>query len=219
MLELVNVCKSYSIGDGSEREIVLDDINLALAAGETLSVTGPSGSGKTTLLNVIGLLDKPDSGRVLFNGCDIIGYDEKQQASYRRDDVGIVFQEHNLLGQCTVLENMLLPVLAGGKVSVDIRDRASKLLDAVSLSDKKDSFPGQLSGGQCQRVALARAFINQPKLILADEPTGSLDKANAEVVVDLLCELSENDNTAVILVTHDMTVAGRMSRRFEVSKQ
>lgn len=217
MLELIEICKSYSSGDAGEREIVLDNINLTLAAGETLSVTGPSGSGKTTLLNIIGTLDKPDSGKVLFNGNDIVEYDENQQAGYRRNDVGIVFQEHNLLGQCTVMENMLLPVLAGGKVSDEIRGRAEQLLEAVSLSEKKNRFPGELSGGQCQRVALARAFINQPKLILADEPTGSLDKTNAKVVVDMLCELSEKNNTSVILVTHDMQVAVRMRKQFVIS--
>ncbi len=216
MLKLVNVSKSYSAPGDMPAEKVLDNISLELSGGQTLAVVGPSGSGKTTLLNIIGSLDKPDCGQVLFNGTNITTYNEKQQAQYRCNNVGIVFQEHNLLGQCTVLENMLLPVLAAGPVSDAKQQRAHDLLDQVGLADRASYFPGQLSGGQCQRVAIARAFINQPDLLLADEPTGALDRTNAENVVELICQLCSTQGSAGIVVTHDMMVANHMNHRFEL---
>lgn len=219
MLNVLNICKSYSSPDGMEAEKVLDNISFELGAGQSLSIVGPSGSGKTTLLNIIGSLDKPDRGQVMFKGSDIVQYDEKSQAQYRRNDVGIVFQEHNLLSQCTVLENMLLPRLAGCVSLADPaaeQERAIGLLSKVGMAEKASYFPSQLSGGQRQRVALARAFVNGPSLLLCDEPTGSLDRKNATAVVDLICQLSEQEQTAVIVVTHDMTVAERMANRLEL---
>ena len=218
MLELINISKSYQAPAGMPAEPVLQNINLKLNPGESLAVTGPSGCGKTTLLNIIGCLDKPTSGEVMFKGEDIASYSETRQAEYRRNNIGIVFQDHNLLPQCTVLENMLLPILAGNNIASnsDI-EHAQNLLDMVGLADRSKYFPGQLSGGQCQRVALARAFVNRPDLILADEPTGSLDRNNAETVINLICELTDKQNTAAIVVTHDPAIAQRMTTQFPLN--
>ncbi len=218
ILELVNVSKSYPAPDGVEPEMVLDSISFSLSSGEMLAVVGPSGSGKTTLLNIIGLLDEPTAGQVLFNAEDILQFNDARQSRYRRDNIGIVFQEHNLLKQCTARENVLLGALASGKISDGHRKRADELLTAVGLDRYADHFPGQMSGGQCQRVALARAFMNTPSVILADEPTGSLDSKNAKMVIDLLCKLSSSQGTAIILVTHDMNIAGEMDRRLELKR-
>ena len=217
MLELKNVCKSYPAPEAAPAEPVLKNINLKLDKGQSLAVTGPSGCGKTTLLNIIGSLDTPTSGEVFFNNTDIATFSEKQQAQYRRQSIGMVFQDHNLLPQCTVIENMLLPILSGRAVSESDTTRALELLDMVGLADRKNYFPGQLSGGQCQRIALARAFINQPAILLADEPTGSLDKNNAETVINLICELTSSQNTAVIVVTHAPNIAQRMQTQFPLS--
>ena len=218
MLELINLNKSYPAPAGLTAEPVLQNINLKLNAGESLAITGPSGCGKTTLLNIIGCLDTPTSGEVLFKGQNLAKYSDLQQAQYRRDNIGIVFQDHNLLPQCTVIENMLLPVLAGNnKISDSDTDHAIELLKMVKLDDRTSYFPGQLSGGQCQRVALARAFVNQPDLLLADEPTGSLDRKNADSVIDLICMLTEKQKSASIVVTHDPHIAQRMKTQFPLS--
>ncbi|MBN2063248.1 MAG: ABC transporter ATP-binding protein, partial [Sedimentisphaerales bacterium] len=208
----------YPAPDGVEPEMVLDSVSFSVMPGELIAVVGPSGSGKTTLLNIIGLLDEPTAGRVLFNGEDIFQFNDERQSRYRRDNIGIVFQEHNLLKQCTARENVLLGVLASGKIADVDRKRADELLAAVGLERYADYFPGQMSGGQCQRVALARAFMNTPSVILADEPTGSLDSKNAQMVIGLLCQLSSSHGTAIILVTHDMDIAGEMQRRIELKR-
>ncbi len=215
MLELINLNKSYPAPADSPAEPVLQNINLKLNSGDSIAVTGPSGCGKTTLLNIIGCLDTPTSGQVIFKDQNIAEFSDSQQASYRRNNIGIVFQDHNLLPQCTVLENMLLPVLAGNNnITTSDTDRALELLNMVDLADRSDYFPGQMSGGQCQRVALARAFINQPDLLLADEPTGSLDRKNADSVIELICKLAEKQNSATIVVTHDPAIAQRMKSQF-----
>jgi lipoprotein-releasing system ATP-binding protein len=175
-----------------------------------MAVVGPSGSGKSTLLNIMGTLDRPSAGRVLLEGRDLAGLPEQDLSAVRNRSIGFVFQDHHLLPQCTVLENVLIPVLAQRARAGDAAERACSLLDRVGLGGRLDHRPGQLSGGECQRVAVVRALINQPRLLLADEPTGSLDGANAEAMTDLLAELNEEEGIALVVVTHAERLAERM---------
>ena len=190
---------------------VLRGVSLEMAAGEAASVVGPSGSGKSTLLNIIGSLDRPTSGAVTVDGKDLTGLSDDELAGYRSRSVGFVFQEHHLLPQCTALENVMLPTLAAGG-SGGAADRAGALLDGMGLAERAGSFPAQLSGGERQRVAVARALINDPGILLCDEPTGSLDRASAEVVAELLAGLVSEKDLSLIVVTHNMEIAGRFDR-------
>jgi len=213
-LELSSVCKRY-LGPGGADVDVLRGVELVVQVGQSVAVVGPSGSGKSTLLNLIAGLDSPTSGVVRFDGQDMSAMNERRAARMRRDRVGFVFQQHHLLPQCTVLENVLVPTLAGGKrgegVSPAPRDRALALLERVGLADRLAHRPGELSLGQCQRVAVARALINGPALLLADEPTGSLDADSRAALADLLVGLPQ-DGLALIVVTHWEELADRMSR-------
>ncbi len=214
MLELIDVRKDYPSPGRDEPLTVLRDISLKVEDGEALSVVGPSGSGKSTLLNIIGALDRPTSGKVLLDGVDIGRLDDRQLAKIRSRRIGFVFQLHHLLPQCTVLENVLIPTLAAqddGDKS-EIEERAFTLLNRVGLKDWLAHKPGQLSGGQRQRVAVARALINNPPLLLADEPTGSLDRASSDSVADLLIELNKSDRVTMIVVTHSLALAERIGR-------
>ena len=213
LLELRNVCKSYP-ADGGGALNVLSNINLALSKGESLAILGPSGCGKSTLLNLIGTLDRPTSGEVLLEGTNLQKLAERELARVRCRRIGFVFQLHHLLPQCTVLENVLLPTLADPKHQLDAEttQRAERLLKRVGLADRRDHRPGQLSGGERQRTAVVRALINQPALLLADEPTGSLDRAAAESLGDLLVELNREEGLTLIVVTHSPELAGRMAR-------
>jgi len=207
IVELRKVSKRFG------RLEVLRDVNLLLAAGESLAITGPSGSGKSTLLNIIGALDCPTGGQVLLDGQDLTGLGDSRLAEIRRRRIGLVFQLHHLLPQCTALENVLVPAMAfGRRVDAPTRDRAEQLLRQVGLADRTRHRPGQLSGGERQRVALARALINRPELLLADEPTGSLDRADAEALADLLMELNRTEGVSLIVVTHSPDLARRMGR-------
>jgi lipoprotein-releasing system ATP-binding protein len=191
----------------------LRGIDLALAAGEALAVVGPSGSGKSTLLYAIGGLDRPTSGQVLVGGVDLASQDESALARIRRERIGFVFQAHHLLPQCTALENVLIPTLAGGRVPAeDAVGRARELLARVGLTERANHRPGMLSGGECQRVALARALVMRPELVLADEPTGSLDEANARDVGELLVTLNREEGTTLVVVTHSRELAARLDR-------
>lgn len=214
LLELKTVSKSYESPMGKKPTVVLREISLRLDQGETLSVVGPSGSGKSTLLNIIGALDNPTSGEVLFDGKDLANCRETELANIRNRDMGFIFQLHHLLPQCTVLENVLIPTIPL-KMREDgekTRDRAKELLAKVGLEDRLGYFPAQLSGGELQRVAVIRALINRPKLVLADEPTGSLDKAASENLGRLLVRLNEDEGTALIVVTHSLDLARLMGR-------
>ena len=196
--------------------VVLRDVCLTLADGDSASITGPSGSGKSTLLNILGSLEPPTSGSVIIDGCNPYSLPEPELARFRNRQVGFVFQDHHLLPQCTVLENVLLPALAdkrsdGGKV-----DRARMLLERVGMTERMGHRPAQISGGERQRVALARALINEPALILADEPTGSLDRSTSQDVADLLWELHGQEGRILIVVTHNETLAARAGRRFDL---
>ena len=217
LLEIKNLTKTYRAPDGGDAVEVLRSVDLSVAAGETIAITGPSGSGKSTVLNIVGALDRADAGEVLVEGRDALQLGAAEVAAYRSTTVGFIFQLHHLLPQCTVLETVLVPTLAqpGGDRRA-LRERAESLLAAVGLEHRRGHRPGQLSGGERQRVAVARALINQPKLLLADEPTGALDRVNAGRLVDLLAELNRAQGVAVIMVTHAPELAGRMGRVVEL---
>jgi lipoprotein-releasing system ATP-binding protein len=210
MLQLSNITKNY----GSLP--VLRDVHLQLAAGEACAIVGPSGCGKSTLLNLIGALDKPDTGSVLLNGRDLSALNENDLARARNREIGLIFQLHHLLPQCTALENVLVPLLAFGGVDKEHEARAERLLKRVGLGERMHHFPGQLSGGERQRVATVRALINEPKLLLADEPTGALDGAAAQNLAQLLLELNREENVTLIVVTHALELAEKLPRRFQL---
>jgi lipoprotein-releasing system ATP-binding protein len=212
LVTLSNVSKSYR-DPGSQISVpVLHDVSLSLEGGESVAVVGPSGCGKSTLLNILGTLDVPDSGEYLFEGESIVGCTAARLAELRSRKIGFIFQLHHLMPQCTVLENVLLPTLALKQSAVDVRGRAEALLEQVGLMDRLSWRPAQLSGGERQRVAVVRALINQPRLILADEPTGALDEKNAEALTSLLLELQKTTGVSLVLVTHHPAQAARMSR-------
>jgi len=209
-----NILKIGGISKSYGTRIVLSALSLQVVRGESLAITGRSGSGKTTLLNLIAALDKPDQGSIEFNGRDLAGLNSAELDNYRNQSVGLVFQLHHLLPQCTLMENILIPTLAkpdSGKQSF-YRGRAEDLIKRMDLWEVRNQFPGQLSGGECQRTAVARALINDPDLILADEPTGALDESNAVNLINLLMEINRKDGKTVILVTHSAELAARMSR-------
>jgi len=213
LLELRNVCKSYR-ADGGGSVDVLRNTSLTLKRGESMAILGPSGCGKSTLLNLMGTLDRPTSGQVLLEGVDVQTLGERETALLRNRRIGFVFQLHHLLPQCTVLENVLLPTLADPKSrpGAEALQRAERLLERVGLADRRQHRPGQLSGGERQRAAVVRALINAPSLLLADEPTGSLDHAAAESLGELLAGLNQNDRVALVVVTHSPELARRMTR-------
>jgi ABC-type lipoprotein export system ATPase subunit len=214
LVELAHVHKSY----GTPPVEVLRDINFQLAAGEAVAMIGPSGSGKSTLLNLIGALDQPTRGTVRFDGRDLAGRSEAELAGIRNHEIGFIFQLHHLLPQCTVLENVLIPTLTDPAVlnTPAARQRAERLLNRVGLKPRQHARPGQLSGGERQRTAVVRALINQPKLLLADEPTGSLDQAAADNLARLLVELNHEERVALVVVTHSRELAGAMGRILEL---
>ncbi len=215
LLKLQDVAKRYPGPGGQQGPAVLSDLQLDVRAGESVAIVGPSGSGKSTLLNLIGALDHPSAGRVLLDGQDLAELTDSQLARLRNRQIGFVFQLHHLLPQCTVLENVLVPTLAGDSDG-ETAPRAKQLLERVGLGDLLDRRPGQISGGQRQRVAVVRSLINQPKLLLADEPTGSLDRSAADDMVELLVELNRQQEVTLIMVTHSMTLAKRMDRVLEL---
>jgi lipoprotein-releasing system ATP-binding protein len=219
MLELVHVAKRYDSPGDKQGLSVLKDITLKVQPGRSLAVVGPSGSGKSTLLNIMGALDHPTGGQVLFDGRDLAVLGEKELAQIRNKQIGFVFQLHHLLPQCTVLENVLVPTLADKKrpSMKEVSERAEHLLERVGLKEFLLYRPGELSGGQRQRVAVVRALINNPKLLLADEPTGSLDKDSSENIAELLVELNRSEKVTLIVVTHSLSLAERMGRVMELS--
>jgi ABC-type lipoprotein export system ATPase subunit len=217
LLEIRNLTKTYRAPDGGDAVEVLRGVDLKMDAGETLSIVGPSGSGKSTVLNIIGALDRADGGEVIVEGRDVEKLGKDELAAYRNTTVGFIFQLHHLLPQCTILENVLVPTLAAPKARREAaRGRAEELLDAVGLKHRLNHRPGELSGGERQRVAVARSLINEPKLLLADEPTGALDRVNAAKLVDLLAELNRTRGVSIIMVTHAPDLAQRMARVLEL---
>lgn len=213
LIRLAEISKTYREPAGSVLHI-LRSISLEIQAGETLAITGPSGCGKSTLLNLLGTLDAPDSGSYALDGEEISQCSPERLATLRGEKIGFIFQLHHLMPQCTALENVLLPTLAlkNRPPTATLRQRAEELLSAVGLAERMEGKPAQLSGGERQRVAVVRALINQPKLILADEPTGALDEANAEALTGLLLQLCQSSGAALVMVTHHPAQAARMSR-------
>lgn len=195
---------------------ILRGVNLSLARGDALAVTGPSGSGKSTLLHIFGALDRPTGGEVLINGRNPFALPEPELAAFRNREIGFVFQEHYLLPQCSVLENVLVPTLVAPDAGAGVAERARMLLDRVGLARRLDHRPAELSGGERQRVAIARALINRPTLLLCDEPTGNLDRVTARAVADVILEMARAENATLIVVTHSAELAARLPRRMEL---
>lgn len=215
-LSVEHVSKDFPSRD--EPLVVLRDVSLELQGGQKLAILGPSGSGKSTLLNILGTLEPPSSGRVVLDGEDLSRLSEPQLASFRNRRIGFVFQDHHLLPQCTVLENVLLPTIAQGAMSADELERARRLLDRVGLTRRRDHRPAELSGGERQRAALARALVNRPVLLLADEPTGNLDRTTSDAVARLLLELHEQEQMILIVATHSMRLAELLGRQLELDE-
>lgn len=207
LISLTNVTRRFD-----NDTLVLDGITMSASAGESIAIVGPSGSGKSTLLNIIGTLDRPTTGDYQFDGVDVSELDDRRLALLRNEQIGFIFQEHHLLPQCTALENVLIPTLATGAPSPQQSDRAADLLDRVGLGKRMQHVPSQLSGGERQRVAVVRALINEPKLVLADEPTGSLDRAAADALGDLLVQINQRDGVTLVVVTHAQSLAEKMQQ-------
>ena len=215
MIKLTHVFKEYKL-DG-EVFTALNDINLTIKKSEFAAIIGPSGSGKSTLMHIIGLLDTPSRGQILVDDKDISKLSDESLSGLRNEFVGFVFQQFNLINKLTILENILLPtVYSKTKPSQKPLDHALTLMRRFGIEDKKNSFPNKLSGRQQQRVAITRALINNPELILADEPTGNLDTKTGETILNLLKDLNTNDKITVVLVTHDPNVAARARRKIQI---
>lgn len=218
IIEINNISKSYQSPSGEEAIPILKELTMSIAEGEIIAVTAPSGAGKSTLLNLIGGLDRPDSGDILFKGEDIAKFTDSELSKYRNSEIGFIFQEHHLLPQCSVIENVMIPTLpaVAEKTAESYYERAESLLQQVGIADRKNHLPGQISGGERQRTALARALINKPALLLADEPTGSLDRVNSENMIKLLKEVNKANNTSLILVTHSESLADMADRKLNL---
>jgi len=218
LAELQHISKYYEQANSEIQNRVLHEISLQIESNERIAIVGPSGSGKSTLLNIMGTLDKPSSGKVMLEGAPIDQMDDNRLAEIRNTFIGFVFQMHHLLPQLTLLENVLLPLLPlkDKKVIEEARKRALQLIDRVGLSGHIRQFPAQLSVGECQRTAVVRALINQPKLLLADEPTGSLDADNAAQLAQLLIELNREQNVALVIATHSMELASKMDKIYQL---
>ncbi len=218
ILKMVNITKRYDAVNGMDSPLVLDQVNLSLMACDSVAIVGPSGCGKSTLLNLIGALDRPTAGQVIIDGTDLGTQDEPSLAWLRNQQIGFVFQTHHLLPQCTAWENVLLPTLVPGSRSVkpDGVDTAKRLLARVGLADHIQHHPSQLSVGQCQRVAVVRALVNQPKILLADEPTGALDQDAADSLTELLVELNREEKVTLVVATHSSELAAHMARVLEL---
>jgi ABC-type lipoprotein export system ATPase subunit len=216
LISLQNITKYYQNPENKLTQVVLDNISLDINKGDTLAIIGPSGSGKSTLLNIMGTLDTPVSGNVLFNGTNLQSLNEIQIAELRNRHIGFIFQKHLLLPQLSVIENVLLPTipLKDKNYTTKAFSRAKELLSHIGISEKIDQLPGKLSVGECQRAAVVRALINQPEIILADEPTGSLDKSSAENLGELLKSINNEFKVALVVVTHSQLLAGKMNQQF-----
>lgn len=201
MIELSNIYKSYGLLN------VLQGVSLSVGRGEIVAIVGPSGAGKTTLLQIAGSLDRPDSGSVIYDGVDITTLKEKRLAEFRNRNIGFIFQFHELLPEFTALENVAIPGLIGGRRRREVTEEARNLLDILGLSDRLRHRPSELSGGEKQRVAIARALINSPRIVLADEPTGSLDSHNREEIHRIISDLCATRGQTFLIVTHDSTLA------------
>jgi lipoprotein-releasing system ATP-binding protein len=212
MLTLKNISKSFF-----QRGLVLGNLSLDVASGDTIAIMGPSGSGKTTLMNIIGLLDKPDSGTITFRGNDISNFTDNEASAYRNMNIGFVFQDHLLLPHLTLQENILLPLLASRQSKDELKAKEAHLailMQRTGISGLSDKFPSAISGGEAQRAALVRALANNPSVLLADEPTGSLDAKNADIMGELLVEMNREYGITLILATHSERLARKMTSTY-----
>jgi lipoprotein-releasing system ATP-binding protein len=215
MLQVKNISKSFH-----QRGLVLNNLCIDVKEGDSIAISGPSGSGKTTLMNIIGLLDKPDSGDILFRNISLMKLDANESANYRNENIGFVFQDHLLLPHLTVSENIFLPILAFHRDRKEIAERENhidKMMAKMGISDLGDKYPFQISGGEAQRVTLVRALVNKPALLLADEPTGSLDSLNGEILGDLLLEMNHKLGLTLIVATHSIDLANKMTIRLKLN--
>lgn len=211
--KIVPILKFENISKSFGNQLILNELSVEIQKGDTVAIVGPSGSGKTTFLNIVGALDVADSGKVFFNNQEISSMTEKERSEFRNKNIGFVFQQHYLLPQCTVLENVLIPTLTYTNKAdkLEAAKRAEQLLEKLGMFEHRHKLPGQLSGGECQRTAFVRALINEPELILADEPTGSLDDESAAKLSSELIQLNKELNTTLIVVTHSMNLAEQMN--------
>ena len=217
VLQVEHVGKSYPTP--AEDLLVLRDVSFSMDRGENLAIVGPSGSGKSTLLHILGTLDRPSQGTVKLNDQDPFKLDDTSLAAFRNKNIGFVFQDHHLLPHLSVLENVLVPALATKSIDKETEQRAIQLLDRVGLANRKTHLPSELSGGERERVAVARALLLKPTLLLADEPTGNLDAANAQKVASLLLDLQKEEQSILIVVTHSLELASQMSRQWRMDQQ
>jgi len=213
-IQIQNLTKEYSEGDERNTVQVFSNLSLSVERGKSLAIVGPSGSGKSTLLNLIGTMGRPTRGDILIDGKRISSFTEEESAKFRNLRIGYIFQSHHLLPGLSAVQNIMIPALAGHSniKNQDLEDRANDLLKKVGLSHRANHLPGELSGGERQRIAVARALINQPQILLADEPTGALDQQNAKLLIDLLLQLKQDFETTLLVVTHSLYLAKKMDR-------
>ena len=217
MIKLQNVSKTYTLDGEDQKFLALKDVNLTIKNGEFSAITGPSGSGKSTLMHLIGLLDLPSSGKIFIEETDVSRVSDTRLSKLRNEFIGFVFQQFNLLPKLTVLENILLPtVYARQKLSYNPEEKARYLLNRFDIAEKARVFPNKLSGGQQQRVAIARALIMQPKLVLADEPTGNLDTKTGDEIMKLLTQLNKEEKITIVIVTHEPDIAAKTRRIIKI---
>lgn len=212
LVHVSNVSRTY--GDHMVR--ALSDINLDIKSGEFLAIMGPSGCGKSTLLNIIGGIDRPSAGKLTFEGRDLLGLNDEQLTSFRRTEVGFIFQFFNLLSTLTVAENVALPLELENAKPKDVNERVEKVLERVNMLKRSNFYPAQLSGGEMQRVAIARALVHAPKIVVADEPTGNLDTENGAAVLELLGQINREQKTTIVMATHSVEAAGVADRRVDM---
>ncbi len=218
ILEGTGITKTYPARTGDGALTVLDNISISIERGSIVSVIGASGSGKSTLLHVLGGLNRPDSGDVTWNNKSIYSLEDDELAAFRNSQLGFVFQFHHLLPEFTALENVMMPALIADEDFTVAKQRAMSLLKRFDISLRAEHRPAQLSGGEQQRVAMARALMNNPSLILADEPTGNLDEQNTEILLDLLFQLRNDENVSILLITHEKDIARRSDTVYRLSK-
>jgi lipoprotein-releasing system ATP-binding protein len=215
LIDAKNLSKSYRKEEADRKQVVLQDLSFTIEKGSGIAITGPSGSGKTTLLNQLGSLDRPDEGEIYFQGRDILKLSGKELDQFRNTSLGFVFQQHHLLPQFNLMENVMIPTLPG-KSDQDAIQRAEELVRKVGLWDHRDKYPHELSGGECQRTAVVRSLINNPEIILADEPTGSLDHENSIQLFDLLLRFNKEYGVTLVVVTHSNELALKLDKTYSL---
>ncbi len=211
-----NLTKSFPSKTGGDRLTVLDDVSIAIRRGDIACVVGASGSGKSTLLHILGGLDRPDSGSIMWNGRPMYDMNSEELAEFRNKKLGFVFQFHHLLPEFTALENVMMPALIEGRPFEEAEQRGMQLLERFGIAARSGHRPSELSGGEQQRIAMARALINRPALLLTDEPTGNLDEGNTEILLDMLFKLRETDDVSILLITHEKEIARRTDTTYEL---